>query len=41
MVKGDFWNLYNLLYEVEPQVGGDLYNFVQLPEVRLALHVGD
>jgi vitellogenic carboxypeptidase-like protein len=41
MVKSDFWNLYNLLYEVEPQVGGDLYNFVEVPEVRLALHVGD
>lgn len=39
--KSDFWNLYNLLYEVEPEVGGDLYNFVELPEVRLALHVGD
>lgn len=41
MVQSDFWNLYNLLYEVEPEVGGDLYNFVELPEVRLALHVGD
>jgi vitellogenic carboxypeptidase-like protein len=41
MVKSEFWNLYNLLYEVEPEVGGDLYNFVQLPEVRRALHVGD
>jgi vitellogenic carboxypeptidase-like protein len=41
MVKSDFWNLYNLLYEVEPQVGGDFFKFVELPEVRLALHVGD
>jgi vitellogenic carboxypeptidase-like protein len=41
MVQADFWNLYNLLYEVEPQVGGDLYTFVELPEVRLALHVGN
>lgn len=41
MVTSEFWNLYNLLYEVEPEVGGDLYTFVQLPEVRRALHVGD
>jgi vitellogenic carboxypeptidase-like protein len=34
-------NPYNILYEVEPQVGGDFYNFVELPEVRLAIHVGD
>lgn len=41
MVTSEFWNLYNLLYEVEPEVGGDLYTFVELPEVRRALHVGD
>jgi len=41
MVQADFDNIYNLLYEVEPQVGGDFFNFVDLPEVRLALHVGD
>ena len=39
--KTDFGNIYNLLYEVEPQVGGDFYNFVERPEIRLALHVGD
>lgn len=41
MRQSDFDNLYNLLYEVEPQVGGDFFNFVERPEVRLALHVGD
>jgi vitellogenic carboxypeptidase-like protein len=41
MVKSDFDNIYNLLFEVEPQVGGDFFNFVELPEVRLGLHVGD
>jgi len=39
--KTGFSNIYNLLYEVEPQVGGDFYTFVERPEVRLALHVGD
>ena len=39
--KTDFSDVYNFLYEVEPQVGGDFFNFVERPEVRLALHVGD
>ena len=41
MEQSDFSNLYNILYEDEPQVGGDFFNFVERPEVRLALHVGD
>jgi vitellogenic carboxypeptidase-like protein len=41
MTESDFSNVYNILYEEEPQVGGDFYNFVELPEVRLAIHVGD
>jgi vitellogenic carboxypeptidase-like protein len=39
--KSYFYNPYNFLYEEEPLVGGDLYSFVERPEVRLAIHVGD
>ncbi|PSN32632.1 hypothetical protein C0J52_26170 [Blattella germanica] len=36
-----YYNIYNFLYWMEPQVGGDYFTFLQTDEVRIALHVGD
>jgi vitellogenic carboxypeptidase-like protein len=41
MKKTGIHNLYNLLNEVKPRKENDYSTFVKLPEVRLALHVGD